>query len=398
MTSPDLSTTLFGKRFKNPLILGSGTLVERPDQITPYIADGAALVVPRTTRAVMERATHPIPHLWQEGRRADPNFFNSEWTGADIDFWRPTLAEHLQSGNVVMSVSGRDIEGCLRVCQELDAYGRWPYIEVNISCAHSNYAHSVINSDIEHTKRLVGSLYNLRLQSPIALKLGYSAALMEMCRCAHDEGIDGLVLLNTFGPVFHFDINSQGEAVRTSGLSGSMSGLSGAPLFPIALDAVAHAFHETRLPIVACGGVSSGREALQMLMAGAQAVQVYSAAHSLGERGPTVFARILQDLRKLLNKYQVSRLDDIIGAAVPIMEYKTNMEKYVPTVLDDHCIGCGICVEICLPNAITEIERDNSKSDLKTVRIDNDTCVGCGHCIPVCPTGIRALQWDLPSD
>lgn len=390
----DLSVELYGKTLKNPLILGSGTLVERPEQIAPYVAGGAALVVPRTTRANMKRKHHPIPHLWQEGRRADPNFFNCEWTGADIAFWRPTLEDHIASGDVVMSVSGRDIDDCIAVCRELDGYGRWPYLEVNVSCAHSNFAHGAINADVEHIKNLVGKLTALGLQSPVLLKLGYSAALMEMCKAARNEGIDGVVLLNTFGPVFHFDIDSYGQPVRTSGLSGSMSGLSGAPLFPVALDAVAHVHHETNLPIIACGGVSNAREAVQMLMAGAKAVQIYSAAHSFGSKGPRVFERILKDMQKQLTSYSVAKLSNIIGSASHILDHETNMQKNVPVVLDDACIACGICIDICLPEAITEVELNNAGTTKKTVRIDADTCVGCGHCIPVCPTNVRALKWN----
>lgn len=389
----DLSVDLFGKTLRNPLILGSGTLVERPEQIAPYVNGGAALVVPRTTRAIMKRTHHPVPHLWQEGRRADPNFFNCEWTGADIAFWRPTLASHIESGDVVMSVSGRDIDDCVAVCRELDEYGRWPYIEVNVSCAHSNFAHGAINSDVEHVKRLVGRLTALDIQSPVLLKLGYSAALMDMCLTAQTEGIDGLVLLNTFGPVFHFDIDSYGRPVRTSGLSGSMSGLSGAPLFPIALDAVAHACRETNVPIVACGGVSNAREVVQMMMAGARAVQVYSAAHSFGSKGPRVFGRILKDMEKQLTSFGVTKLSDVIGSANHILETDTNMSTQVPEVLDDACIACGFCVDICLPDAITEVQVDHAGSAKTSVRIDQDACVGCGHCIPVCPTNVRALQW-----
>ena len=142
-----LSTELFGKKLVSPVLLGSGTLIEKFEDISPYVDAGIGGVVPRTTRKILRRQTHPVPHLYQTDRRKFANLINAEWTGASIDYWRPYLDGMSGSEKVVMSVSGRDIDDCIDVCRELDRYGGWLYFEINVSCAHSNNVHGYINKD-----------------------------------------------------------------------------------------------------------------------------------------------------------------------------------------------------------------------------------------------------------
>src|SRR5690554_4996915 len=121
-TTERLAVNLFGEEYSSPLVVASGTLIETFEEIDPYIEAGAGAVIPRSTRQEMVRKTHPSPHLYMDGKGQHGNMINGEWTGADINYWRQyleTMAEDEGDGKkVIMSISGRDIAGCVAVCKE----------------------------------------------------------------------------------------------------------------------------------------------------------------------------------------------------------------------------------------------------------------------------------------
>lgn len=380
---PRLKTQVFGTEIPSPLILGSGTLIEKYHEVQPFLDAGAGAVVPRSTRKVMERDRHPSPHLHETGRRGNKMMLNAEWTGADIDYWRPYLESLSDTGQVIMSVSGRDIAGCVSVCKELDAYN-FSMIEVNVSCAHSNSAHGFITRNSEHISQLLSSLKDAGITTPIGIKFGHSDYIVELSNVARESGADAIVALNTYGPLLDFEIGENGIAVPVLGIAGAKGGMSGAPLFHIALTDVAEISRQVKIPVIACGGVRTAEHALKMIMAGAMAVQIYTAAHVLGQKAPQVFTKINADLVKLLEKKNIASLDDVRGNAHVLLGQETQLEPVVPELHKESCVGCDLCIPICLPNAISPIPADNKKGHVVT--IDDQSCVGCGHCVAVCPT------------
>jgi dihydroorotate dehydrogenase/Pyruvate/2-oxoacid:ferredoxin oxidoreductase delta subunit len=384
-----LSTELFGKKLVSPVLLGSGTLIEKFEDISPYVDAGIGGVVPRTTRKILRRQTHPVPHLYQTDRRKFANLINAEWTGASIDYWRPYLDGMSGSEKVVMSVSGRDIDECIEVCRELDRYGGWLYFEINVSCAHSNNVHGYINKDKAHVEELCTKLKSSALNTPIAIKFGHSEYLLELAKIVEKCGIKGIVLLNTYGPVFDFSIE-KGRPEAIVGIEGSMGGLSGSAIFNIALTDVAMIRSETNLEIVGCGGVYGYEQAVKFLMAGASAVQVYTAAHLKGVNGPSVIRKINSELSEYLKLHRYGSVGELGGLALKLLENRTNMKVVVPTVDTATCIGCNLCVPICLPGAIAPIKVNDSANSV--VAIDDEKCVGCGHCVHVCPTKPNSLS------
>lgn len=381
-TEPTLQTQMFGHAFPSPLILGSGTLVEKYHEIQPYIDAGAGAIVPRSTRKVMERKVHPSPHLYESGKRGHEMMLNAEWTGADIDYWREFLAPMQQSGRVIMSVSGRDVNGCVDVCREIDQH-RFSMIEVNISCAHSNSVHGMITRNSEHIRAVVGSLKDAGIVTPVVLKLGHSDFIVELSQVAKEAGADGIVAVNTFGPLLDFDV-STGQPKPVLGIAGARGGMSGAPLFNIALTDVAMISKEVGLPVIGCGGVRTAEDAIKMVMAGALGVQVYSAAHVLGIHGPKVFTTINNGILKYLKEHNLQSLDQIRGSALRLLEQPTNLKPIVPELVAEDCTGCDKCIDVCLPGAISPIEWDNKAKHV--IAISTSQCVGCGHCVHECPT------------
>lgn len=377
-----LRTSFLGHTYDSPLVVASGTLVERFDQINPFVEAGAGAVVPRTTRLVMERTVHPSPHLFQEGARSNVNMLNAEWTGADIDYWRPHLGEMAEGSKVIMAVSGRNIEDCRTVCSELDRYG-FPYLEINVGCGVTNGVISYITRDEEHIKRLVGSIKDAGVQTPIALKLGHSDYIVHLSQVAKDEGSDGIVAINTLGPVFDFTVDASGRPQRALGVEGARGGLSGSELFHTALTDVALIKREVGLPVAASGGVTTAERAAKMLFAGADIVQVYTYLHDQGTHAPQALKKLTSGLVTYMRDHGIKSVEDIKGSALGLMDLPTELEPQIPLVDPDACTGCDRCIPACLPNAIEVLPSSNRNGHV--VKIIGQACVGCGLCVSVCP-------------
>ena len=374
-----LSIKLFHNKLSSPLIVASGTLIEKYEDIEPYLLAGAGAVVPRTTRYYMERKTHPIPHLYHYGSKKYPIMINAEWTGEDINYWRPYLNSMSLNKKTIMSISGRDLKGCVKVCKELDQYAGWPYLEI-------------ITRNEEHIRTLITELKDANLKTPIALKLGYSDHIVHLAGVAKEAGVDAIVAINTFGPVFDFSISENGQPHPVLGIRSGTGGLSGAPLFNIALTAIAAIKRQVDIPIIGSGGVITAENALKMMMAGADAVQIYSALHVRGINAPTYFTELNHELIKKMDRYGIVNITDIIGKALYILDQNTQVEVKVPTLNESQCIGCDLCIDICLPRAITTIDSTANKVG-HIIQIDKKICIGCGHCVPTCPTTPRALSY-----
>jgi|GEM_PF-89326 len=381
LTNESLHVDLFSHRLDSPLILGSGTLVERYEQIEPFTRVGVGAVVPRTTRAIMVRKSQPSPCLFQTGSKNNEMMLNAEWTGADISYWRHYLEQMAAGGKVIMSVSGRDIDGCVAVCKELDSYG-FPLLEINVGCSHSNSIHGWITRNEEHVRRLVGSIKDAGVITPIGIKFSHSDFIVEMASAAKEAGIDCIVAINTFGPLLDFDI-SKGTPQRVLGIQGSMGGMSGSPLFNIALTDVARIVKEVDIPVIGCGGVSNATDAVKMIMAGALAVQIYTAAHVRGVNAPSVFEEVNQGLRNYMVQHGVQNIAAMRGLALPLLDYPTALEPTAPAVVGNSCVGCNSCVNVCLREAIHIVKSNRYKRP----EIDGKACVGCGHCVSVCKSG-----------
>ena len=376
-----LSVELLGTEYRSPLVVASGTLVEEFGEIQPYIDAGAGAVIPRSTRFVMERTVHPSPHLYQDGKGINTTMLNAEWTGADINYWRPYLENMSEGNKTIMSISGRDIAGCTTVCKELDEYD-FPLLEINISCGVSNGVHGYITRNREHITSLVEEIKSVGVKTPITLKLGHSDAIVELAGVAKEAGADAITAVNTYGPVFDFRIGPDGEPQRIVGAHGAKGGLSGNALFHTALTDVAEISSQIEIPVLASGGVMNAERAIKMVMAGASLVQLYTVLHEKGVNGPRTLKRFTNDTIAYMDSHNIQSISSIRGAALELMTEPTELIPQIPIIDALGCIGCDACVRVCLPDAFGAVPADNRVGHVVEI---NDKCVGCGHCVTQCP-------------
>lgn len=232
----DLTTRVGTVAFETPLLLASGYITETPTFFLRAHKKGCAGMVTRSLkiRVPPERQRVPAP------RYAVPNpdtMLNCEW-GNEHPWtrWRDEWVEEARKTNapLIVSLSGRDIEGCVELARAFDAVDGVSVYEINVSCSHSGALHGNLNVDRDH---LIVLLKTLRpaTQTPIWVKLAYSTQIVEMALIAEQLGADAIVSTNTIGPGLLLDLMTGRPLL---GIKGGAGGVSGHSIFPIALRCV----------------------------------------------------------------------------------------------------------------------------------------------------------------
>ncbi|MCH8814889.1 MAG: dihydroorotate dehydrogenase [Chloroflexi bacterium] len=206
---------------------------------------------------------------------------------------------------VIANIAGESVEDYATLARRLDGVDGVSAIEVNISCPN-------VESGLEFgvDPRAAAELTNaVRRQTdlPLLVKLTPNVNdIVAMARAIVDAGADGLTLINTY-PAMRID-----TVTRKPALGWGSGGLSGPALKPIALKLVYDVATAVDVPIIGCGGIVRGEDAVEFLMAGASAVQVGTATFT----NPSATLDVLEGVKAFMRDQQVERLDDIVGAAL----------------------------------------------------------------------------------
>ncbi|MDP3965072.1 MAG: 4Fe-4S binding protein [bacterium] len=377
-----LRTQVGSVSLQTPLLLASGYITETPEffmRAQPY---GCSGIVTRSLkqRVPPERSRITVPRYAVFGQ---DNMLNCEW-GNEKPWteWRDSGVRHVQDAGcpIIVSLSGRDLESCCYLIQTFDELDVDAY-EINISCSHSGALHGNLNVDELHLEQLMKKVRGVT-KTPIWIKLSYSNLLLSMAQRAQELGADAIVCTNSIGPGMLIDTKT---AKPKLGIKGGGGGVSGKAIFPIALWCVHQLSQNLTIPIVGCGGIFTADDVVQMLMAGARAVQLYTAP---ALKGPVVFKRITAGLgRFLAENPQYDSIEDLIGLTLE----KTREHRFsspCPVVIEEKCTGCGICVQSCAFDALTMLRRANRKP----LAVIADNCISCNACVGVCPPKFDAIK------
>ena len=302
----DMSTTLGNAWFPSPIFTASGCASSGKElaQFFPLNSIGAVV-----TKSVMSKPRHgrPTPRM-AETPSGMLNSIGLQGPGIDAFLANdvPWLLE--QKARVIVSIAGETIEEYSTLARKLRSVSGLSAVEVNISCPNVENRGLVFACDPDASRRAIdGVRKTIGGELPIIAKLSPDVTnLPEIARGVVEAGADALALINTvLGMVINLD-------TMKPHLGGKTGGLSGPAIRPVAVRAIyqVHAALPST-PILGMGGVSSGRDALELILAGASGVSIGTASFG----NPTALIKIQNELRDLLAARGFATLKDAVGYA-----------------------------------------------------------------------------------
>ncbi|ABG04437.1 dihydroorotate oxidase B, catalytic subunit [Rubrobacter xylanophilus DSM 9941] len=293
MVAPELSVELCGVRLATPLIPASGTLA--PEALGEAAGVYGA-VLPKTV-TLRPRQGNPPPRVAE----SPAGMVNS------IGLQNPGVEEFLRALGawevgvpVFVSVAGETVEEFALLCGRVAADGRAAAIELNLSCPNVERGGQVFCAGPSAVEEVVAACRRAAPDVPLLAKLALEG-VVQNALAAEAAGADGLTVMNTV-PALAVDARARRVLLR--------GGLSGPAIKPLALRAVYDVASAAEIPVVGCGGVCSGADVAEFMLAGARAVQVGSAGFV---RDP---AEILAEFERYLREEGLAA-SELAGALLP---------------------------------------------------------------------------------
>ena len=206
---------------------------------------------------------------------------------------------------VMANISGFSIDEYVQTCQKLDAQEQVGWLEVNISCPNVHGGGMSFGTDPASAKEVTQAVKAVTTK-PVIVKLSPNVTdITAIARACEEGGADGVSLINTV-------LGMRIDLARKKPLiANKTGGMSGPALLPLAVRMVYQVYEAVSIPIVGMGGVSSARDVLELMLAGATAVEV-GAANLVD---PFACKRIVEELPRVMEQYHIDNLNDIIGGA-----------------------------------------------------------------------------------
>ncbi len=206
---------------------------------------------------------------------------------------------------VMANVSGFSVEDYVEVCRKLDGEEQVGWLEVNISCPNVHGGGMSFGTDPASAAEVTRAVKAVT-HKPVIVKLSPNVTdIAAIARACEEAGADGVSLINTVLGM-RLDL-----ARRKPLLANTTGGLSGPAIFPLAVRMVYQVYEAVSIPIVGMGGVTSARDVIELMLAGATAVEVGAANLT----DPLICQTIIRELPQVMKQYHIERLEEIIGGA-----------------------------------------------------------------------------------
>jgi len=304
MSPTNLSTTICGINLSNPTILPAGFLGTTKD-ILKRVADNGAGAVTIKSISPEARNGHKNPTVLT----FDAGMLNA------VGYSNPGVKEAAKEFAglnsigvpVIASIIGTNADEFLKV---LDGFKHLNFsaIEIPLSCPHTpGFGMLAGQSTPEATEEIVKAIRK-ETKLPLFVKLSPSVPdIGELAKVAEDSGADAITAVNTMGPGMVINIEA-----RKPVLDFKVGGVSGPALRPIAVRCVYEIYERVKIPIIGVGGISTGRHAIEMIMAGASAIGIGSAIYN---NGIEVFREVCDEIGTWMDKHGIKDINEIVGAA-----------------------------------------------------------------------------------
>ena len=299
-----LSVTLCGIELENPVIPASGTFGYGKEFSELYNLDVLGSISFKGT-TLQPREGNPLPRI-AEAPSGMINSVGLQNPGIDavIREELPQLRK-LFHKPVIANISGFSIEEYVESCARLDQVEQVGWLEVNISCPNVHGGGMSFGTDPKQAAAVTGAVRAVT-RKPVIMKLTPNVTdIAEIARACEGAGADGLSLINTV-TAMRIDLRTKRPV-----LANVTGGLSGPAVFPIALRAVWQVYKAVSIPLIGLGGISSAEDVIEMMLAGATAVEIGAA----NLRDPLICPKIIAALPEAMDRYGIRTLRELTGGA-----------------------------------------------------------------------------------
>lgn len=299
-----LSVNLCGEELDNPVIPASGTFGYGYEFAELYdINCLGTFSFKGTTKE--PRFGNPTPRI-AECTAGMINAVGLQNPGVDkvISEELPKLKKCFNK-KVMANVSGFSIDEYAYTCERLDSQEQVGWLEVNVSCPNVHGGGMSFGTDPKAAAQVTKAVKAVT-KKPVIIKLSPNVTdIVSIAKACEDAGADGISLINTLLGM-RIDLRTKKPVIANT-----MGGFSGSAIFPVALRMVYQASSAVNIPVVGMGGVSSAEDVIEMMLAGATAVEI-GAANLVD---PFICKKIVEALPAAADKYNINELKDIIGGA-----------------------------------------------------------------------------------
>lgn len=206
---------------------------------------------------------------------------------------------------VMANVSGFSVDEYAYTCERLDSQEQVGWLEVNVSCPNVHGGGMSFGTDPRAAAEVTRAVKAVT-KKPIIIKLSPNVTdIVSIAKACEDAGADGISLINTLLGM-RIDLRTKKPVIANT-----MGGFSGSAIFPVALRMVYQVSSAVNIPVIGMGGVSSAEDVIEMMLAGATAVEI-GAANLVD---PFICKKIVEALPAAADKYNINELKDIIGGA-----------------------------------------------------------------------------------
>ena len=300
----DTKVTLSGVELDNPIIPASGTFGFGYEFAELYdITVLGSFSFNGTTKD--PRFGNPTPRI-AECREGMINSVGLQNPGIDkvISEELPKLKKCFNKP-VVANISGFSIEEYAYCCERIDKEEQVGIIEVNVSCPNVHNGGMSFGTDPSCAAAVTKAVKAVTTK-PVYIKLSPNVTdIVSIAKACEDAGADGISLINTLMGM-RIDLKTKKPVIANK-----MGGFSGRAIFPVAVRMVYQVYEAVKIPIIGMGGVATAEDVIEMMLAGATGVQV--GAENL--INPYAAKDIIEDLPRVMEKYGITSLKDIIGGA-----------------------------------------------------------------------------------
>ncbi|MBR0141485.1 MAG: dihydroorotate dehydrogenase [Ruminococcus sp.] len=300
----DLSVKICGIDFKNPIIPASGVFGygHEYEELFPLEKLGGIA----TKGTTLHRRTGNIAPRIAETPSGMLNSVGLQNPG--IDHFIDKELPYLLGKNLVIlaNIAGSTTEECVQVAEKLENTDVH-MIELNISCPNVKHGGAAFGTSCDLAAEVTKQVRKAT-SKPLIVKLSPNVtSIAEIAKAVESEGADAVSLINTLLGM-RININT-GRPI----LHNNVGGLSGPAVFPVAVRMVWQVANAVNIPVIGMGGVSSGKDAIELMMAGASAVQVGAAIFT----DPYAPIKIIDEMNEFLDSKNISSVRDIIGSVKP---------------------------------------------------------------------------------